>query len=47
MFLRRLVGIEVTRSFDVSEEGTEGILVTKNPDCPVWLEQVWNLNSGL
>jgi len=40
MFLRRLFGIEVSRSFDVSEEGIEGVLTPINPDCPHRLEQI-------
>jgi len=40
MFLRRLLGIEVSRSFDVTEDGTDGKITIRNPDCPLWLDQI-------
>lgn len=40
MFLRRIFGIEVSRSFDVSEDGIEGTLTNRNPDDHNWLQKV-------
>ena len=46
MFLRRLFGIEVSRSFDVSEEGIEGKLTEINPDGHDWLKKVSDNNGN-